>query len=216
MEDKPYLNLDLVHRPVAELVPLALAALRERDAAKMEQADQILHYHFLEHLKARRSGGQKEFLAALLEVADSREVRQLAGEGPEKRAARWEHLFQILEAVTVPESLEAGARRFLESLAYGEELLRIVAEAEEAGEPLTVSGLAERLGRSDSTVVQVLGKMEAKGLIERQRDGRNTFVGVGLMGQAMVAPRKPELVRVLPPDSRVLAEVSSPKGWLCA
>jgi DNA-binding MarR family transcriptional regulator len=95
-------------------------------------------------------------------------------------------------------------------------LLRIVAEAEEAGEPLTVSGLAERLGRSDSTVVQVLGKMEAKGLIERQRDGRNTFVGVGLMGQAMVAPRKPELVRELPPDSRVLAEVSSPKRWLCA
>ncbi len=190
-DDKQSINLDLLHLPVPELVQMAERALQERDAAALDQADQALHFHFLEQLRKRKQAERKPFLGALLELADGRGVRELSMEGAAKAAVRWEYLFQILESLDVPESREAEARQFVDSREYGWELLQIVAEAEESGESLTQTALGEKLRRGKSAISQMLSKLEDRGLIERHQEGQNVFIGLGMLGVLLMEKKAP-------------------------
>ena len=112
-------------------------------------------------------------------------------EGAAKAAVRWEHLFQILESLDVPESREAEARQFVDSREYGWELLQIVAEAEESGESLTQTALGEKLRRGKSAISQMLSKLEDRGLIERHQEGQNVFIGLGMLGVLLMEKKAP-------------------------
>jgi len=188
-----------LHLPLTELVALAKAALRDGDVSGVGKADEALHFHFFDQMRRGKPDERTAWGAALLELADSHEVRQATAGSPGREAVRWEHLFQMVEALSLPTDLEQEAREFVDSRGYGRELLELVAKAEEANVPLPVGELARQLRRSKSTVVQVLGKMEGRGLVERRRDGRNVYVSLGLMGQVLMERKYPEFVqRTLP------------------
>ena len=162
----------------------ALAQLRQQTALTVEQIgtlDVYLHHWTLVLLqRANDLEGVQEMLT-LCEIAQDLAPEGAEGSGTQQR---WNGFEDLLE----------GKRRYLQAnripapiqLKHQDAILQIIQQSESGR--VKQLDLAKPLKLSKGRVSQILGVLEARNLITRQRQGKESWVSLARAGAAAVPP----------------------------
>ena len=162
----------------------ALALLRQQTALTVEQIatlDVYLHHWTLVLLQRSNDPEGVQEMLTLCEIA-----QDLAPEGAEGSGTRqrWNGFEDLLE----------GKRRYLQAaripapiqLKHQGAILQIIQQSD--GGRVKQLDLAEPLKLSKGRVSQILGVLESRDLITRQRQGKESWVSIARAGAASVSP----------------------------
>jgi hypothetical protein len=166
--------------------PEALALLRQQETltiAQMGTLDSYLHHWTLVHLQRTNDHEGVQDMLTLCEIAQD---LALQGADGSAMAQRWNGFEDLLE----------GKRRYLQAariaapirLKHQDEILRII-EGSDAGRVQQLE-LARSLKLSKGRVSQILGVLEARALVSRQRQGKENWVSAGHAGAVPASPQK--------------------------
>jgi len=162
----------------------ALALLRQQTALAPEQLpklDVYLHHWTLVLLqRANDPEGVQEMLS-LCEMASDLAPTDAKGSAMQQRWSGFE-------------DLQEGKRRYLQAkrsaaplqLKQQDTILQTLAESD--GGRVKQQTLASRLQLSKGRVSQILGVLESRGLINRQREGKESWVSLAMPSEAPHAP----------------------------
>lgn len=174
---------DLLAAQVGDLELAAVEGLRSGNESLLERVDQALHMRFL-YLQDDAEAPRAELSRLLERIIDSPPAREVVVSAAQRRVTEWEHLHTLLDIAEAAEDPLVEARRFITASTYGEAILDCVRDS-----PLLKKQLMERVGiGSEASLSQILGKMEARGLVCREAVGREVEVALGWLGEKYLRP----------------------------
>ncbi len=169
----------------------ALAQLRQQATLTPEQLpklDVYLHHWTLVVLqRADDPDGVQEVLT-LCEIAS--DLTPASSEGSTMRQ-RWSGFQDLLEGKRRTLRLRASSAAVPMQLKQQDTILQIITQAE--GGRVKQLDLVERLQLSKGRVSQILGVLESRALITRQRQGKESWVSLAQPGAAPLSPVQPHV-----------------------
>lgn len=176
-----------------QLAATAAEALAAGSLDVLEEVDAVVHHRFIEAL---HSGDQRrqEFLDQIYRITGSREARGIARpEGTARLLTQWSHLGALVEAMRRKVDPVEKARQFVNTREHARTILARIDAAEAEG--VQFGALAAEMPLEKSNLSRLLTEMEEHNLIEREREGRNVFLFLGLAAQVIRASEKERVDR---------------------
>lgn len=162
----------------------ALALLRQQAALTVEQIgtlDVYLHHWTLVLLQRTNDPEGVQEMLTLCEVAQDLAPEGAGGSGTRQRWNGFEDLLEgkrrYLQATRIPAPIQ---------LKHQDAILQIIQQSD--GGRVKQLDLAEPLKLSKGRVSQILGVLESRALITRQREGKESWVSLARAGAASVSP----------------------------
>ncbi len=166
----------------------ALALLRQQTALTVEQTgklDVYLHHWTLVLLQRSDDPEGVQEMLTLCEIAQDLVLAGAEGSGTQQRWNGFEDLLEgkrrYLQAVRIPAPIQ---------LKQTDAILQIIQQS--AGARVKQLDLAESLKLSKGRVSQILGVLESRALIKRQRQGKESWVSLARAGAAPMEPPRSE------------------------
>lgn len=152
----------------------ALALLRQQEALSPPQLPKLdaylQHWTLMLLQRPQDPEGVQDMLSLSVIAADL----ATGVDGAPAMQQRWSAFADLLEGKR--SALQAGRRAVPVQLKHQDAILQLIAQAE--GGRLRQLDLAQHLQLSKGRISQILGLMEARGLVTRQRQGQDSWVSL--------------------------------------
>lgn len=170
--------------PWAELIDLALKALKKGSIVALRALDSVFHQRFLHEGRAGNDSSRHEFALSMAEIVESAEAREKPRPSQvQQLLARWDHTAELIGAMKTDVD---AVKRASELIRGRKHPCQIVVELAHRPQGIKAGMLAKQLGISAQHFSKIARELQHFDIIERRRAGKHVYVSLGLIGQQLV------------------------------